>query len=189
MLGTRPCRLRKKVLEQLALEVKQRSKDIQDMVEAAAKIREDGETALSQASKLQEQHSVTTLNIKAELEHLRGKQRQMAQERLTVAKEKAAFESRRDSALCAACSNPLLMRSSTPAAHYPAQVSPILAGVPSSGTPGQHMSAAARNLSATLATFDSNSSKPSQVCAAIQMDHSIRMWSLAANKVCEALGL
>ena len=76
-------------------------------LQLAAKAREDGQEMLNVAKSTEAEHNQRLQKIQSELAALRAKEKQIAEERLALAREKQAVASSRSSALCVSCRTPV----------------------------------------------------------------------------------
>ncbi|XP_064638032.1 fas-binding factor 1-like isoform X2 [Lineus longissimus] len=97
----------KRRIQDFAVQLKKRSEEIEEMGLSAARARDEGQEALIAARKTEAEQNARLQNIQTQLQALRNKEKQMAQERLSLSKDKRDVENARKSVLCMNCRTPV----------------------------------------------------------------------------------
>ncbi|XP_028417313.1 fas-binding factor 1 homolog [Dendronephthya gigantea] len=95
----------------LGLELEKRAQEIDEISLEAAKVGEDGRNSLELAQRMQVEISQQSNEVETRVLLLQEKERQIADERLAVLKEKRELEMERRRGLCARCSRGALLQS------------------------------------------------------------------------------
>ncbi|ELU16783.1 hypothetical protein CAPTEDRAFT_158876 [Capitella teleta] len=158
--------IEKEKLEQIALQVRQRSKDIEEMCLSAAQAREEGQQALIIAKSTETEHKQRLNKIQVEVANLRSKERQIAEERLALAKEKKTLETSRSSMLCVSCRTPMK------------EVQPRVKMTPAA----HNLYHTIENKQQMVPNLDPGTSTHNKISADIVVDKSFRNWRRQAAK-------
>ncbi|XP_041362212.1 fas-binding factor 1 homolog [Gigantopelta aegis] len=97
----------KEKISNLALQVKQRSTEIESLAEMSAKSRSEGEQALMEAKRIEAERNHRLNEISKQIQNSKIMEEHIAQEKLKLSKEKKSLENLRNSSLCVNCRNPL----------------------------------------------------------------------------------
>ncbi|XP_033108006.1 fas-binding factor 1-like [Anneissia japonica] len=165
----------KATLKELADTLKRRSEDIQQTVLDAARVREEGESALHAARTIEGEQNERLMAIQGQIKVLRATERQIAQERLQLVSERKSLEDVKHSTLCVRCGGPAGFGASTGFNTLQQSLG--------HGTPYLLQPASPINLTATLGSTNGLDEKTLDVILAqAEKDHSLRMWKRAAEK-------
>ncbi|XP_071954610.1 uncharacterized protein [Antedon mediterranea] len=165
----------KATLKELAETLMRRSEDIQQTVLDAARVRDEGESALHAARTIEAEQDDRLMAIQDQIKVLRASERQIAQERLQLVSERKSLEDTKHSITCIRCGGPARV--------------PVTQGFSTlnhslgRNTPHQLQAATPVNLAASLGSTAGLEEKALEVILAqAEKDHSLRMWKKAAEK-------
>jgi Fas-binding factor 1 len=167
----------KRKLEQLAQQLRDNSVAVDELVNNATAAQEGSQKMYAVAKQLETEHNNRLARIQNELQALHMKQKQIAEERLSLAREKSALDSTKNSALCSICRTPIR---DGPTESHPASSVPVHADdvMPMLIPASQY-----HPTSVPAANASSFRSAPlSRIYEAIQQDRTIRLWRIAANR-------
>ncbi|KAK2152809.1 hypothetical protein LSH36_317g02004 [Paralvinella palmiformis] len=160
--------------ERAQFSIKQRfrvDEELNDSVKVkrkAAQVRDEGQAALVAAQKKERELNGKDESLNKQLKILRERERQIAEERLSLAKEKHEFEKQQGAMLCVNCRTPVRDANIDMQGGYP-----------------YRMTQTAQNLFASLTPDIQNqvqNDMTTSISATIEMDKLVRLWRRTAQK-------
>ncbi|XP_071106308.1 fas-binding factor 1 homolog [Haliotis cracherodii] len=167
-------------LSDLAIQVKQKSAEVDSMSELASRSHRDGEKSLLEARQIESQHNQRLDEIQRQLQNIRNMEEHISEEKLRLAKEKKDVENLKNSSLCTNCRTPLRPGDSN---LVPAHMPMTTGGLMMSPVNGMRTPMLAGNMmyhgnSGMNLSFNAIESITSSIAA----DRSVRMWKIEALK-------
>ncbi|XP_002731197.1 fas-binding factor 1 homolog [Saccoglossus kowalevskii] len=153
-------------LHDVAETLRKRSLEIAESVNEAAIVKEEGEKAFETSHKIQSEHDQRIASIQSQIKLLRSTEKQIAQDRLHLAKEQKALEEIRGSIMCTKCGGPVSVYTGTPSSVSPAPVA---------------IQTTAPTMQAMQTTINKDDVLQELVVQA-EMDRTLRMWRISAEK-------
>ncbi|XP_074648580.1 fas-binding factor 1 homolog [Tubulanus polymorphus] len=156
-------------LTALADQMKSRSEEVEKMAETAAHTRDEGQQALALSRKIEAEQAGRLQTIQSQLTALHSKEKQIAQERLNLAKEMREIEDARHSMLCTACKSSLHNQT------------PLSQGVQGS----QNKSNGLVGMNGAWSVIDQTQSVHiggQYLSRTIELDRALRIWEIEAEK-------
>ncbi|XP_013405423.1 fas-binding factor 1, partial [Lingula anatina] len=166
--------MEKEKLDELATHMKLRSQEVEEISLEASKVREEGDRMLAEARKVQAEQSNKLQNIQIQISALREKERQIAQERLGLAKEKKELGQLRNSFICVNCR--------TPVKEATQHGSPILGAALNIPGSSANANGAAISFQGSGTGEPFTSPVLNSISSSLVKDRTFRMWKINAEK-------
>ncbi|XP_077979933.1 fas-binding factor 1 homolog [Glandiceps talaboti] len=160
-------------LQDVAEQIRKRSEEVADSVHEAARIKEEGEAAMKTVRQIQGEHDLRLTSVQTQIQLLRTTEKQIAQDRLQLAKEQKALEDIRKTITCTKCGGP----TNVYALANPAVLSQSQILQPVSTPPTQQTA----TLLSTTPVKDSQDAIQ-ELIAQAELDRTLRMWKMSAEK-------
>ncbi|XP_067671245.1 fas-binding factor 1 homolog [Haliotis asinina] len=169
----------KERLSDLAIQVKQKSAEVESMSEMASRSHRDGEKSLLEARQIESQHNQRLEEIQKQLQNIKNMEEHISEEKLRLAKEKKDVENLKNSSLCTNCRTPLRpMDSNIVPAHVPMMTAGPMSPVNGMRTPMHAGNMIYHGNSGMNLSFNAIESITSSIAA----DRSVRLWKIEALK-------
>ncbi|XP_064608004.1 fas-binding factor 1 homolog [Liolophura sinensis] len=170
-------------LSELALQLKQRSAEVERMASTAQQAKQDGTQALREAQKLQADQNHRVSQQQAQLTSLRNKEKDIAEERVMLSKEKKEVEDLRRSMLCVNCRTPVRDMGPSPTHHSFSSPAGVPYSSPARTPSGVPVVSPLRTDLLTVQPGVQVSANAVQaISASIEADKSFRLWKTQAEK-------
>ncbi|XP_070581132.1 fas-binding factor 1 homolog isoform X2 [Ptychodera flava] len=157
-------------LQDVAEQIRKRSEEIADSVNEAARIKEEGELAMKGSRRIQTEHDQRLAEIQSQIQLLKATEKQIAQDRLNLAKEQRHLEELRKTVMCTKCGGAVNVYAGTNAGlmEQPQMMQPV------SNQVLQHTPS-------STVILDKDDGLQNLVAQA-ELDSVLRMWKLSAEK-------